>query len=423
MAAGLNTSYATTAGRDIPTAKPIGGKPVFVKHKDIPSVEEKMITNQDMYKCLSGSVQCREIKGVQKIGGLWRLYIESQEARIKLITSGLNMRNANIAVHDTNPFLTNGNENNLRLFIKDVPLSVHESLIIAELEKLKYKVVGPVIYQKLRVDGQLTDCLTGDRVVYIQQPSKALPRIMTFGLFKARIFHFGQFASSNQASVVCSRCLNEGHHRSQCNSPVVCRRCKQPGHLQLQCAVDFQTPPTSPRRDRASGTTPLPTGDSVPPAQAIDELISLGRQATASAVHDHDNQTRAQAPGSQARITQYFKGDRDSSQRPIVNTSTEASTPIATREGPPSDAHDHSRSNAQIHSHPCSHTQADAHTRSHSQSDASSEESLSDDDGLSEEISEISVESPELPKKAGKEKKMQQKKRKQKSLQKLPKKR
>ena len=265
------------------------------------------MTNEDMYKCLLRSVQGREIKGVQMIGGLWRLYIENQDTRVKLITNGVNMRNANVAVYDTNPFLTNGKENSLRLLIKDIPLSAHESLIIDELERMKYKVMGSVIYQRLRVDGQLTDCLTGDRVVYIEQPPTPLPRNMNFGLFKAKVFHFGQIPSTTRSTVVCSNCLSEGHHRSQCGSPVICRRCKQPGHIQQECS--FETPPTSPSRDHANGNVTPPPAGAVPPTQGTEQPSVSGHQADAGPVRDssahHDNQT----PRAQANITQYLKGE------------------------------------------------------------------------------------------------------------------
>ena len=56
-------SYAAKAGREVPYAT---GKPIFIKHKDIPSVYEKVMTNEDMYKSLLRSVQGREIKGGAK---------------------------------------------------------------------------------------------------------------------------------------------------------------------------------------------------------------------------------------------------------------------------------------------------------------------------------------------------------------------
>ena len=397
MAARTNTAnrtYAEKTGRE-PPAPSVGGKPIFIKHKDIPLIEEKVMTNEDMYKCLLGSAPRCEIKGVQRIGGLWRLYIETQEMRIKLITKGVNIRNANVAIYDTNPFLVNGKENTLRLLIKDVPLSAHNSLIIDELEKLKHKVVGSVIYQRLRVDGQLTECLTGDRIVYIQQPPTHLPRNMSFGIFKARVFHFGQIPASTRSTVVCSNCLTEGHHRSTCSSPTVCRRCKQPGHLQQQCS--FETPPTSPKSDRASENTPASAASTVPPEVAIEQLISAGRQnirpvQSASSI---DNQTRAQA-----KITQFLRGDRDASQRPPINNDLNSAPPPAEPDAPVS--------------------AAESADKPDSTQETSSDDTFSDDDGA--EISEISVESPELPKQRTKGNKVKLQKRKQKATQRNPKK-
>ena len=184
MAASTEATYAAKAGKEFPTQNAVGGKPVFIKNKDIASVREKQMSNENMYKCLISDVNGREIKGIQKIGGLWRIYVENQESRIKLISNGMNIRNVTVAVYDTNPFIPGERENSLRVLIRNIPLSVHESLILDELEKLKYTVIGTMTYQRLRVDGRLTDCLTGDRVVYIEQPSQPLPRDMTFGIFK-----------------------------------------------------------------------------------------------------------------------------------------------------------------------------------------------------------------------------------------------
>lgn len=215
------------------------GKPVFFKHRDVPHVMEKDLESQEVYKALLKSVPSSKIMGIQKIGGLWRLYISQQDSRIELITSGLNIRDACIAVFDTNPFLPGGNENLLRLTVKDIPLSVDNSVIVDELEKRKYKVSGKVMFPKLRVDGQLTNCLTGDRVIYIDRPPQPVPRIMSFGIFRGKVFHANQIPKDH-TSVVCSICLTRGHHRSACTSQVVCRFCKREGHLQRDCPTPIR---------------------------------------------------------------------------------------------------------------------------------------------------------------------------------------
>ena len=97
-----------------------------------------------------------------------------------------------------------GNENILRLTVKDIPFSVDNSVIVDELEKRKYKVSGKVMLPKLRVDGQLTNCLTGDRVIYIERPTQPVPRLISFGVFCGKVFHANQ-APKDQTSVICSK--------------------------------------------------------------------------------------------------------------------------------------------------------------------------------------------------------------------------
>ena len=95
------------------------------------------------------------------------------------------MRGAKVPVFDKNPFLREGNENVWKLTVKDIPLSVADSVIKHELEAMKCKVTGKIVRQRLRVNRQLTNCLNGDRVLYIE-PS--LDRHVKITSFRARIF-------------------------------------------------------------------------------------------------------------------------------------------------------------------------------------------------------------------------------------------
>lgn len=233
MASNGTQSYARAAGtKDTET----NGKPIFFKHRDVPNVRDKDLETQEVYKSLLKNVPSSQIMGIQRIGGLWRLYIIRQETRINLITSGVHIRDTCVAVYDTNPFRPGESENLLRLTIKDIPLSVNNSVILDELEKRKYKVSGKVTLQKLRVDGLLTNCLTGDRVIFIERPTQPLPRLMSFGIFRGKVFHANQIAK-DQTNVTCSNCLIKGHHRSSCKSKVVCRFCQKEGHYQRDCPI------------------------------------------------------------------------------------------------------------------------------------------------------------------------------------------
>ena len=65
--------------------------------------------------------------------GLLRIYIDSKEARVALISEGQVLRGVKSNVYDKNPYL-NANEEFMRLTVKDVPLSVNGELTAREIE-------------------------------------------------------------------------------------------------------------------------------------------------------------------------------------------------------------------------------------------------------------------------------------------------
>ena len=204
-----------------------GPKPVFIKTSDI----NGQIQGEELYLALSKHLKTECIHGIQRIGSLWRIYINQQNERVKLITSGLHLNNTTVPVYDVNPY-TKSNDGLTRLTIKEIPLSVSDNMIKSELEKMKCTIRGEIVRQKLRVNGQLVNCLNGDRICYIDPPPKPLPRIISIAnSFRGRIFHIGQPEQSSN----CSKCLQTGHHASQCSNTVRCRICNQPGHKSFSC--------------------------------------------------------------------------------------------------------------------------------------------------------------------------------------------
>lgn len=243
-------AQAATPTRDAYVPK--GPKPVFVQARDIPvSNNNNMPTGEEFYYALSKSVANDAIVGIQRIGSLWRIYVGTQEDRVRLITSGLQMRQTVLPVYDINPFTKTNNEELTRVTIKDIPLSVGDDLLKASLEKLKCKVKGQIIRQKLRVNGQLVNCLNGDRVCYIEPPSQPLPRMLNVAnIFRGRAFHTGQPEQVKN----CSKCLETGHHTSQCTNEVKCRICKNSGHKSTSChtvAVNNENTPDEAQIDTA----------------------------------------------------------------------------------------------------------------------------------------------------------------------------
>ena len=251
----------------------VGEKSIFIRHSDIPNAGNNMPTGEEMFLTFAKITDVPNILGIQKIGGLWRIYLREKESRITVISEGVKMRGVKIPVFDMNPFLNSGNENVWRVTVKDIPLSVADSVILHELEGMKCKVAGKIVRQKLRVNGQLTNCLNGDRVLYIEPRPTPLDRHVKIASFRARIFHDGQQKSASQAT--CSRCLATGHHASTCTKPFVCRSCNQPGHKSYQCtasrdqpdkergATDRTSPGNNSETRHGSDTQPTPRSASV----------------------------------------------------------------------------------------------------------------------------------------------------------------
>ena len=89
--------------RDANERTAAGGKPVFIKDREVPLSKDNFVTSQEMYKAVVNSISATKVQGIQKIGGLWRLYISDRTSRLNLITSGLNIRNSCVNVFDLNP--------------------------------------------------------------------------------------------------------------------------------------------------------------------------------------------------------------------------------------------------------------------------------------------------------------------------------
>lgn len=99
------TTYAERT-TPITPAQREGEKPVYIRQRDIPNVQNNMATGEELYLALDKVVDPQRLAGVQKIRGLWRIYIDSKEARIALISSGILLRGSMVSVHDRNPFIS-----------------------------------------------------------------------------------------------------------------------------------------------------------------------------------------------------------------------------------------------------------------------------------------------------------------------------
>lgn len=126
-------------------------------------------------------------------------------------------------------------ENTVRIRVQNIPLSADDGTITRELV-LKGLEVITISREKLRIDGRLTNCETGDRIVIVKASTLSTPlnRFMNFGQFNAQVIHRGQV----NKNLKCSKCLEVGHTIHTCKNDWKCTQCSTSGHKRGQCEVN-----------------------------------------------------------------------------------------------------------------------------------------------------------------------------------------
>ena len=208
--------------------------PVFFKSKDLPDAfSDRPASVLEICLAAERTAGSGSTIGAQLIGGLWRLYPATKEARSVLLVQGLRLRGVLVQVQNSNPFVIRGDSGEERVttkvWVDNVPISVADKEIEHSLLKSGCELRSSVQMERARnADQKLTRFLTGRRFVFISVPDKPLEKTMQVSIFKAKIYHREQKLAQKVA--VCSNCLENGHHSSVCSKEVVCMACNLSGH-------------------------------------------------------------------------------------------------------------------------------------------------------------------------------------------------
>ena len=208
-------------------------EPVFFLSSDVEQEDGNYLTVFEVCSAASEIVTGGSggVDGAQRIGGLWRIYLKNRPDRIFLLSSGINLRGLHITLHDKNPFsLPSGvNVESTRLYIRNVPLSCDNEVIINGLKSLGVVMLGSLKYARARTpQGQLTNFKTGDRFVEIVVPPEPLPKKLDIGVFNATLYHKEQ--KQRIEDIECGNCKQKGHTRKNCENDPVCYDCLESGH-------------------------------------------------------------------------------------------------------------------------------------------------------------------------------------------------
>ncbi len=112
------------------TSTPASAPPVFFLHKEAPDD----ISIDEICRAAERVSGYKSIFGAQRLGALWRLYPINMEARAKLASSKLLLRNKSISLCSQNPLAMRDAQGNevptTKLIIDGVPVSVASQVLL-----------------------------------------------------------------------------------------------------------------------------------------------------------------------------------------------------------------------------------------------------------------------------------------------------
>ena len=195
---------------------------LFIKNSDI---EDASMTAFQMCTYVTRVIGASKLDGIQKINGLWRVYIKDHATRLQLyLKNSILILGRQVHLHDQNPHTrtfdidSSGervNSANDKLTIKNVPLSVSNEEIRKMLEENKLTLVSPIRYACIRDnEGQLTSYKNGDRFVYVKHVDKAIPPKQTVCSFPCIVVHHGKM-------LPCNACGERGHRMGDESCPAL----------------------------------------------------------------------------------------------------------------------------------------------------------------------------------------------------------
>lgn len=224
-------------------------KPIFMKDTDffgsVKPPKTLWITNVEIYKAIGAKVPANCIKGIQRVREMWRIYMDNEEDKLSLLYQGLHLRGRHVPLHSQNPHNPGRLQpDTIRIKVKNVPISADDGQIERALTVHGCDIQG-IFRERLRIDGKLTNCETGDRVIISKLLKEPIPRHIQIGKYMAAVFHAGQpeFQDKRQSDSkerLCHKCFESDHIIQNCPNDWVCKSCHKSGHKMIDCDAKMQ---------------------------------------------------------------------------------------------------------------------------------------------------------------------------------------
>ena len=190
-----------------------------------------------MAKELYQVIKREELEGVQRVRGLWRIYVTSGEARMKLLSVGFSINGYSVRPYDQNPYrpLISNNDpmqQTTKVTISNLPLSIANEEIETMLRGMQCELQTKVAYEYVRDDdNRLTSIKNGNRSVLVATGhlhNHPLPRNAHCANWRCNIWYFNQ----PKPVLKCFNCGGTGHTNKWCRGERICKACGDTGHLE-----------------------------------------------------------------------------------------------------------------------------------------------------------------------------------------------
>ncbi|VDI52243.1 Hypothetical predicted protein [Mytilus galloprovincialis] len=216
-------------------------KPIFLLESDMfgPKPSDKdFLFHHELCKIISQLIPYSLLRELRRVRGMWRVYTQGEDDCSKLFISGIVVRDRLVNFYSQNlRFQGSVNPDHVKIRVKDIPCSADDGQITYFLENAGCKI-HRYFRERIRVDGLITNCLSGDRIFYCEPMEHPFPRQVTTENYRATILHKSQ-PTKNRDDIVCKKCLEKGHFISNCPNDWTCNICKKSGHKQSECEEPF----------------------------------------------------------------------------------------------------------------------------------------------------------------------------------------
>ncbi|KAK3100511.1 hypothetical protein FSP39_021070 [Pinctada imbricata] len=276
-------SYADTLSTGLNEHSPNTTKPIFIKEIDLFGAEkppkEFWLTHVEVYKALALKIEPECIAGIQRVNKFWRIYLDNDDSRDEILSNGIVLRDRTMPIYNTNPGRPYLQDNSVRIRIKNIPLSaddgqIHRALILRKCE------ITALYREKLRVDGKLTNCETGDRIAIVKEITTHIPKTIEIGRYRAVVYYKGQ----PNDNVKCTKCLDKGHSAKECTNDIVCHHCYRSGHKATDCQ--------EPLSEESDAEDIVDDASETPSEETFDEINQPQNQPQSDSAQAQQDQTK-----------------------------------------------------------------------------------------------------------------------------------